>query len=153
MCARRRRRGRRSFEGGKAATRRSETAGFAFSMKGEELMTDQVTAIHRDQRDDTVCARRLCFQISWRAGVTRCQAARRASCFLLIRICGEQIGVKQSRGLSCKPINRDFMVRVGVIAPSASRWLLSSPAICRRRRARRQICHAAPPHTADVFVS
>lgn len=29
------------------------------------------------------------------------------------------------------------MVRVGVIAPSVSRSLLSSPAICRRRRARR----------------
>lgn len=35
-------------------TRRSETAGSAFCMKGMEQTTSQMTAIHRDQKDDTV---------------------------------------------------------------------------------------------------
>lgn len=35
-------------------TRRSETAGSAFCMKGMEQTTSRMTAIHRDQKDDTV---------------------------------------------------------------------------------------------------
>lgn len=35
-------------------TRRSETAGFAFCMKGRDQTANQMTAIHCDQKDDTV---------------------------------------------------------------------------------------------------
>lgn len=38
-------------------TRRSETAGSAFCMKGTEQTTSRMTAIHCDQKDDTVTLR------------------------------------------------------------------------------------------------
>lgn len=38
-------------------TRRSETAGSAFCMKGTEQTTSRMTAIHRDQKDDAVSLR------------------------------------------------------------------------------------------------
>lgn len=38
-------------------TRRSETAGSAFCMKGMEQTTSRMTAIHRDQKDEAVSLR------------------------------------------------------------------------------------------------
>lgn len=81
--------GQEQLWGGKVVTRRSETAGSAFCMKGMEQTTSRMTAIHSDQKDGTVSLRGCgesqtdsegpvgrCFQISW-----------------LVRTTGEQRGV------------------------------------------------------------
>lgn len=72
-------------------------------------MTDQMTAIDRDQRDDTVCARRLHRRAlfsdqlaGWRDSLP---SGAPGLMFLLIRICGEQIGVKH---LADSPANQSI---------------------------------------------
>lgn len=73
------RRSRRSASEEEEVTRRSETAGAAFCMKGLEQTTSQMTAVHCDQKHD-------------RASLLGCRGSQNGSVGGLALECGDGVG-------------------------------------------------------------